>query len=79
MAKSPYTPPTLQELRPALPCDHVTVYEFRAALSEWYLPDLIQLHDLLCMAQHARVSVDVLNRFVSENIERTVNKIGAST
>lgn len=58
---------------------HVTIYEFRRFLSEWYLPDLENLYDLLCMAQAAHVNTDVLSQLVSAEIEQNLKKIGVSS
>lgn len=56
---------------------HVTIYEFRSFLAEWYLPDLENLYDLLCMAQAAHVNADVLIELVSSEIAKNLSRIGA--
>lgn len=58
------------------PASHVTVYEFRRELAEWYLPDLLSLRQLLVMSQGVPVSIPVLIRMVDEFIDRAVEKVG---
>jgi hypothetical protein len=79
MAAIPNTPiPTPQAVVTPM-SGHVTIYEFRRFLSEWYLPDLENLYDLLCMAQAAHVNTDVLTELVSAEIGQVLNKIGVSS
>lgn len=59
--------------------EHVTIYEFRRFLSEWYLPDLENLYDLLCMAKAAHVNTDVLSELVAVEIDLNLKKIGVSS
>lgn len=59
--------------------EHVTIYEFRSFLAEWYLPDLENLYDLLCMAKAAHINTEVLTFLVGAEIDLNLKKIGASS
>jgi len=58
---------------------HVTIYEFRRFLAEWYFPDLENLYDLLCMAKAAHINTEVLTFLVGAEIDLNLKKIGASS
>lgn len=77
--RKPYTQPTIRQMItvPLAPVgSFVTAWEFRQMVAEWYLPDLENLYELLCMAKHAKVSTEVMIGFVTAEIARHLPKRG---
>lgn len=72
--RKPYTPPTIRPLIALPPMQHITVWEFRGALAEWYLPDLVSLHELLCMAERVPLPLPILINAVENAINNLIPK-----
>lgn len=73
--KKPYSPPRLRQMISVEParCGFLTCWEFRDYLSNWYLPDLVLLYELLCKAKLASVNVDVMLTLCNTLMGRKVN------